>query len=306
MKGAGLPGGTVDDPDLEIAERAIWRFVDIAATKEGIEDLGFQAGARAGMKGFGRLEAHLRRMPTLYAALESFCGLVAVESSHANFSLLDSDGYSWFVRDGIPSMEFGQSQMELYCLMTMIDFVRAAAGARWLPPVVKLQAAGFDGGVDQRDFCAGPVQFRSSCTAISFPNELLGRPMDQYRATASSDEGRTAFCPAGESPAADFAAAFRAVLPGYLDEPPTLMDMGDITGFSPRSIQRYLADCGTSYKQLLDQARFELAARLIKFSDQPLTDVGFEVGYSDPAHFTRAFRRWAGMAPRQYRTLHSP
>jgi AraC-like DNA-binding protein len=56
----------------------------------------------------------------------------------------------------------------------------------------------------------------------------------------------------------------------------------------------------------LDQARFEVAAELIEFSDRQLTDVGFEVGYSDPAHFTRAFRRWAGMAPRQYRTLHSP
>ncbi len=306
MKGSGLPGSTVDDPDLEIAERAFWRLVDIASTKEGIADLGFRAGARAGMKGFGRLEAHLRRLPTLYAALKSFCGLVTLESSHANFSLSHGDGYSWFIRDGIPSIEFGQSQMELYCLMTMIDFVRSAVGARWLPPVVKLQAVGMDGGVDQRDVCAGRVHFQSSCTAIALPNELLGQPMDQSRATASSDEGRTAFPLAGESPTADFAAALRAVLPGYLDERPTLMDMADITGLSPRSIQRHLADCGTSYKRLLDQVRFELAAGLIKFSDRPLTDVGFEVGYSDPAHFTRAFRRWAGMSPREYRALHSP
>jgi hypothetical protein len=40
---------------------------------------------------------------------------------------------------------------------------------------------------------------------------------------------------------------------------------------------------------------------LLENPDVKLIEVAFELGYSDPAHFTRAFRRWAGVAPREFR-----
>ncbi|MBW2243032.1 MAG: helix-turn-helix domain-containing protein [Deltaproteobacteria bacterium] len=52
---------------------------------------------------------------------------------------------------------------------------------------------------------------------------------------------------------------------------------------------------------MVDQTRFDTARRLLETTDFKLGDVAREVGYSEPANFSRAFQRWAGVAPSRYR-----
>ena len=70
---------------------------------------------------------------------------------------------------------------------------------------------------------------------------------------------------------------------------------------SVRSFQRRLEDEGVNYSQLIDWVRLDRATRLLDAPGARVIDVALEVGYSDPAHFTRAFRRWTGVTPRQFR-----
>jgi len=74
-----------------------------------------------------------------------------------------------------------------------------------------------------------------------------------------------------------------------------------IAGMSVRTLQRRLAHEGTSYSRLVDEVRFGMAVRRLGAPGMKLIEIAFELGYSDPAHFTRAFRRWAGVAPREFR-----
>ena len=73
---------------------------------------------------------------------------------------------------------------------------------------------------------------------------------------------------------------------------------------SLRSFQRQLAKDHLSYSLLLDQIRFETAVRLLQDPTLKLIEISLELGYNDPANFTRAFKRWTGMSPRQFRYLH--
>jgi AraC-like DNA-binding protein len=71
---------------------------------------------------------------------------------------------------------------------------------------------------------------------------------------------------------------------------------------SVRTLQRRLEDCGLSFKALVDDIRRSVAIQLVLAGEHAATEITFMLGYSDQAHFTRAFKRWTGMPPRQFAT----
>jgi AraC-like DNA-binding protein len=70
---------------------------------------------------------------------------------------------------------------------------------------------------------------------------------------------------------------------------------------SGRTLQRRLAAEGVSYQELLEDARKEAAGRYISGSTLAIGEVAYLVGYSEPAPFHRAFKRWYGMTPEAFR-----
>lgn len=70
---------------------------------------------------------------------------------------------------------------------------------------------------------------------------------------------------------------------------------------SQRSLQRKLQQQGTSYKKLLDQTRRELATTYVKDKKRSFGEITFLLGFSEQSNFTRAFKRWEGIAPSEYR-----
>ncbi len=70
---------------------------------------------------------------------------------------------------------------------------------------------------------------------------------------------------------------------------------------SRRSLQRRLAEADETYQALVDDTRRDLALRYIKDPAKSATDITFLLGYSQQSAFTRAFRRWTGMNPSEYR-----
>ena len=71
---------------------------------------------------------------------------------------------------------------------------------------------------------------------------------------------------------------------------------------SPRTLQRKLAEAGTSYKSLVDATRKDLALRYIDDPLRSVTDITFALGFSGPSSLTRAFKRWTGVSPSDYRS----
>lgn len=83
--------------------------------------------------------------------------------------------------------------------------------------------------------------------------------------------------------------------------PPAMMEAAKQLGISVRSLRRRLVEEGASYPKLVEEAQAALAKRLLDASDRSIYEVAFEMGFSDPSAFHRAFRRWTGMTPVQYR-----
>ena len=101
----------------------------------------------------------------------------------------------------------------------------------------------------------------------------------------------------------DFTTSLRLLLTGYLDKGLTVGDCADLVGMSGRTLQRRLAEHETSFCELLDQTRFDTAKTLLRDKSISVSNICYELGYENPANFTRAFRRWASVTPLQHRQL---
>ncbi|MDX1805226.1 MAG: AraC family transcriptional regulator ligand-binding domain-containing protein [Alcanivorax sp.] len=72
-------------------------------------------------------------------------------------------------------------------------------------------------------------------------------------------------------------------------------------GMSIRTLQRRLRQCGTSYSRLLTQVRQSLSVSLLRDSRIPIEDLASQLGFTEAANFSRAFRRWYNTTPSAYR-----
>ncbi len=82
---------------------------------------------------------------------------------------------------------------------------------------------------------------------------------------------------------------------------PTRVELAHTLNLSPRTLDRYLLREGAGFRGLLHEAQHARACALLDADELSITEIAFELGYSDAANFTRAFRREAGVSPSAYR-----
>ncbi len=100
----------------------------------------------------------------------------------------------------------------------------------------------------------------------------------------------------------EFVSLLRMMIQPYICD--GLIDVAfaaEMAGLSTRTLQRKLNLSGSSYSQIVQEARFELACSHLDEPGMKVIDVAMMAGYESPQHFTRAFRRFTGVTPSQYR-----
>ena len=80
-----------------------------------------------------------------------------------------------------------------------------------------------------------------------------------------------------------------------------LVDVARELNMPPRRLRFELTRAGTSFSELLAGFRYALAKRLLGTTDEPIENIVYLTGFSEPSTFYRAFKRWSGMTPVQYR-----
>jgi AraC-like DNA-binding protein len=105
-----------------------------------------------------------------------------------------------------------------------------------------------------------------------------------------------------ESQNSEFIEVLRLVLKRYRAGGwPTIKQMANLAGVSVRTLQRRLAADGQTYARVVEQTRAQLAVELLRDTDCTPGEIAAELGYSEPNNFARAFKRWTGKTPEQYR-----
>lgn len=85
------------------------------------------------------------------------------------------------------------------------------------------------------------------------------------------------------------------------DGPPGQQQIAAALNVSNRTLQRKLRDEDTSFKELLKDTRMQLARKYLRSPGRSVVETAYLLGFSEPSTFSRAFKRWTGVAPAQYR-----
>jgi AraC-like DNA-binding protein len=86
------------------------------------------------------------------------------------------------------------------------------------------------------------------------------------------------------------------------DGDPTLTQVARKIALSPRTLQRRLKDYGTDFKRLVDDTRRRFSLNYLKNPEHTFTEIAYLLGYSEASAFNRAFKRWTGATPSDYRS----
>jgi AraC-like DNA-binding protein len=148
-----------------------------------------------------------------------------------------------------------------------------------------------------------PVFFRRPQNALLFPSEALHLSVLEYdpKLCALLDRQASQLLEALPRPSTLTRRVQEIISRELQGGSPTVDRVSAELGMHSRTLGRRLRAEGTSFQQLLDELRHELADRYLSEPGLSIGEVAFLLGYSDPSAFNKAFRRWTGTAPHEYR-----
>ncbi len=148
-----------------------------------------------------------------------------------------------------------------------------------------------------------PVHTNSSWNGFTLPREAWELPLRRRDPVLRSVLEQHAAGIAARIPETDtLALEVRHVLASRIAKGDTeIQSVARALATSTRSLQRRLAGAGLSYQQLLDLTRRDAAGEYLNNPTLSIGEVAYLLGYSEPAAFHRAFKRWNGMTPQSFR-----
>lgn len=189
-----------------------------------------------------------------------------------------------------------------FTLSLAVAMCRANYGASLQLQEVTLRREEPDDPTPYQRFFESPVRFGASVDGFVLPEHIADWPLpSSHRELVQTFDAILA----GELASVqndDLEGRCRAYLLQELTSgEPSEGGLAKAMAMSQRTLQRKLAALGQSYRSLLEKTRYELAMGYLADPTKSVTDITFLLGFSEQSAFTRAFKRWSGKAPTEYR-----
>jgi AraC-like DNA-binding protein len=295
---AKLPILLEEMPDAYISEGLALDFVAKCARLAGLEDIGWMAAKDFKMSQLSPVSLQrINQCLTLNQRLSEFTRMMWLEDPlllGGIYKINDKIKITCDLGNVGPDKQVEIS--EWMQVMALISMIRESAGRAWQPIEISFQTKFQPCDDALEHFANARFIFGGGSTSITVLSALLTMPTKDGAKSLVSKKVDS--WPLDRSLAGSLRAAIR---PYVADGYPSIELAAEIAGTSKRGLQRKLKRVGTSYSEIVDGARFEIAAKALSSTDNKIIDIGFMSGYDDPSHFARAFRRISGMSPREYR-----
>ncbi|RMF16614.1 MAG: AraC family transcriptional regulator [Gammaproteobacteria bacterium] len=220
-----------------------------------------------------------------------------------NFSHLQIEPHAGFIRltwdvdRGIST----QLSDEVF-LAGLVTHVRHATGQRLCPHAVHFLHPAPGPAAPYEEWFGCPVDFDWPQVAIDMPLDALSTPVNTHNPHLLTLLEKQAEALLAETPQDAWIEQIQKRLVEQMTRgTPSLERLADTLSLSPRTLHRRLDARGLNFRQLLEITRKGLSRHYLDDPSLGLAEVAFLLGYSEQSVFTRAFRRWFGETPGQYR-----
>ena len=301
VKSARLPESLLLNPDGLISALSLWKLAGDIGRDPDQRDIGLEAGALP-ISAYGDFGRRVTCAPSLYKAIKTFCHCAASEYSRSDFYLTRDNDIAWFCRGPIEGTMDQAMQVEFYLIMLMIQIVRAALGPHWKPDRLRLQTLEEHGQFDSDVLRGINIKYGAPYTAIGIPLASLAAPLSRRSDDSAQSGARHLSGSSSQALSENLKEGLKQLLASHVNICSLPIDLAaEILGVSSRTLQRYLRKQGSTYTMLIDEICFKLSREMMLDKNFSITEIAFQLGYSDVAHFSRAFRRITGLSPRCYR-----
>jgi AraC-like DNA-binding protein len=303
LPSAGVDPDATPAPEHMIDDGAFFGLLErLSDETAGGRDVALRVGASMRCDDYGAFGLAFKSAVDLASAYHRVERYGRVVTSIANFRVVHGSRTARMEVIAVPPMRPGLRRTHELALAA------AAALSREVSPAFSAVGAHFtaDAPEDPSAFAAHfdcPLHFGAPFDALEVHHEQLQQPNRVGDAAISRFfdahlDGALAELPEDGGLARRVGAEIAQALSEGV---PSLQRVAARLGMSGRTLQRRLGASGVGYKDLVAHTRRELAERLLRRSDYGLAEVAFLTGFSDQSTFTRAFKRWSGQTPREYR-----
>jgi AraC-like DNA-binding protein len=298
----GLRPDALDDPEGLMSFPAMMQLLEAAAHEAACAHIGLKLAASATLAQLGVLGEALRAGPTVGDALQTF----------VRHQRLHGEGLAAFTLDhGGDCVEFGivalwagsERRVALYDTAAAVAaaWVRELSGGAVRPGQVCLPRARTGDAAIYREHFGCRVVFESNHAALFLEKSALARDVLPAEYGRRPELGRP--MPRSDDLATALYRSIRLLL--TTDRTPHSAAVAQQCRAHERTLRRRLAEQGVCYRTVLGQVRYDLARQLLAETRREMGDIAQACAYGDATAFQRAFRRWAGMAPGEWRAQRS-
>jgi AraC-like DNA-binding protein len=299
---AGLDIALLDKPDTRIGADAISRLWELAVAWSGNLALGMDSALTARFVNFDIVGHALMSSPDLRTGLRRLSHYLALISDAATFELAPQGQDCWLVLGHLGNTLRVPRQRQEYGVLTLLTLCRwltrrdvRALGVDFIfpdPANLRPYRVAFD--------C--PLRFGQPATRMLLAAADLDAPLPSRNASMLALHERVI-----EERLASLSNALTShrvtaeIIRRLHDGEPRREDIAGSLALTDRTLQRRLRAENTSFLQLLDETRRELARKYLADSRHSLGEVADMLGFADQSNFFRACKRWFGVPPGQYR-----
>jgi AraC-like DNA-binding protein len=296
---AGFEANALDGPTARCALSSSLRLWSLAMAATGDPAFGLKVASHIKPTSFHALSYAISASSTLKEAFEraqrySHIGSDAIDYE---FSLCGSE-YHFIIA---PSADLGDEPIDAL-VGSHLRMCRSLIGRDYSPLRIEFRRSRPSKIDDFLRLLRAPLVFDAPQTRLVFDRESIERPLESGNPELARHNDAIALKYLSQLERENTEVRVREVLPQCLASgEPSQDDIAEILGMSARTLQRKLGEAGTTYKEILDDTRRELALAYLSTPRHSVSDVTYLLGFSAGSCFTRAFRRWTGCSPSDWR-----